>query len=208
MDCANGDDCSEGDKLEIRRCSSSQRDQRFVYEPLPGTGGGRIKPYHKQDLCLERTTDRQHTLESCDDVNEIVSERQILLGFDWQEEFKLIPLSRDDHCLTQQHWPRSGEVVYADDCEDACDDNTCFWEPIYVEEFGGLQVRVVTGSEGCSPSNPCPQCYGDCDEDDECEGDLECYKRVPGDPVPSCAGGEQQDNCKKCTIISIGRYNV
>jgi len=137
MDCAGGTiDCEQGDMLEIRKCDDAdeQRDQRFVYEKISGSGGGRIKPYHDQSLCLERTSDRLHTLEPCDDVEEGVSSRQILLGFDWDDDFKLIPKSRDDHCLTQNHYPRSGEDIYADKCDDSCDDNTCLWEIINYKE--------------------------------------------------------------------------
>ena len=133
MECA-GSTCSEREKLEIGKCNTNDDDdQFFVYEPLQGTGGGRLKPYEKQDLCLMRTTDRQHTLEKCDDVNQGVNNRQILLGLEVGGVFQLRPLSRNDHCLTQHHHPRSGETIYADVCKDACDDNACLWETINVK---------------------------------------------------------------------------
>ena len=44
-----------------------------------------------------------------------------------------------------------------------------------------------TLAEGsCSSMNPCGECVGDCDYDNQCDGDLECYPRRVGDisPVP------------------------
>lgn len=47
------------------------------------------------------------------------------------------------------------------------------------------------GSDGCSPDNQCPICTGDCDDDEDCESSLECYKRYAGDrgQVPGCEVG-------------------
>ena len=81
MEC-DGRTCSEQEKLEIGHCDEDEDDQFFVYEPIQGTGGGRLKPYEDQDLCLMRTSDRRHTLEKCDDVNQGVDDRQILLGLE------------------------------------------------------------------------------------------------------------------------------
>jgi len=39
----------------------------------------------------------------------------------------------------------------------------------------------------CSSSRPCGKCYGDCDDDSECAGELICYNRQNFDPVPGCS---------------------
>lgn len=54
------------------------------------------------------------------------------------------------------------------------------------------------GAEGCTADRPCSSCAGDCDEDDDCEGSLGCYKRLVGqtsetNPVPGCVGGGPGD---------------
>jgi len=38
-------------------------------------------------------------------------------------------------------------------------------------------------------------CQGDCDNDADCEGDLECFQRDSNDPVPGCRGGEDDARC-------------
>lgn len=202
MDC-EGSKCSRGDKLLLQNCdyNDEEKDQRFVYESL-GSGRGRIKPFHNQNLCLERITDRQHALQPCDDVNEVVSRRQIVLGFKWDEPFKLIAASRDDHCLTTHHYPRNTETIYASKCDDACDDDTCYWEVINLVEYGPREVVIPDGYE-CSSDEPCPVCYGDCDSDRHCKGNLRCYHRFnAGEDMPFCTGSEDQENSKYCLAWS------
>lgn len=41
----------------------------------------------------------------------------------------------------------------------------------------------------CSKSDPCSECVGDCDTDDDCEGDLVCFQvigRGRGIEIPGC----------------------
>ena len=35
--------------------------------------------------------------------------------------------------------------------------------------------KVYSGSD--PPPNPLPECHGDCDDDTQCEGDLQCFQR-------------------------------
>lgn len=59
---------------------------------------------------------------------------------------------------------------------------------------GGVDLPQVVAVDGsyCTPDAPCPQCYGDCDTDEDCQGTLECYQRDGGQEVPSCGGGEEK----------------
>jgi len=54
-----------------------------------------------------------------------------------------------------------------------------------------LPPLVWQGGEGCTVSDPCRACTGDCDEDDDCRGRLACFKRLVGETtqVPGCAVG-------------------
>eukprot|EP00941_MAST-03F_sp_MAST-3F-sp1_P002444 g2444.t1 len=42
-------------------------------------------------------------------------------------------------------------------------------------------------------------CEGDCDADSQCEGDLICFQRNPGDPVPDDCDGEGHEGTDYCT---------
>jgi hypothetical protein len=58
------------------------------------------------------------------------------------------------------------------------------------------------GNDG-SPTSAYPlgRCQGECDTNEDCEGDLICFQRDPGDPVPGCLGGED-DTSKNDFCIS------
>ena len=42
----------------------------------------------------------------------------------------------------------------------------------------------------CSPESPCGMCVGDCNDDSDCEGTMECFRRSGNseNPVPGCSG--------------------
>lgn len=48
------------------------------------------------------------------------------------------------------------------------------------------------GREYCD-THLCRRCQGDCDNDDQCEGNLKCFQRSGNEPVPGCSGGEGED---------------
>jgi hypothetical protein len=111
-------------------------------------------------------------------------------------------------------------------CQGDCDDDSqcigdlkCFqrsWTEKYVDLLSHVPAGCVTtgaeathndfcynpaymvdkGGSGCSSSNPCPACHGDCDEDSDCIGDLVCFQRDSGEAVPGCidAGGTQANH--------------
>ncbi|KAL7552415.1 hypothetical protein ACHAWF_015653 [Thalassiosira exigua] len=73
-----------------------------------------------------------------------------------------------------------------------------------------LPALTWRGVDGCTPSDPCPACAGDCDVDADCASDgndssgddpsggaaiLACFKRADGssDPVPGCRNGGPGD---------------
>ena len=56
---------------------------------------------------------------------------------------------------------------------------------------GDLQVLGNNGQP--SEVFPLGLCQGDCDSDDECEGDLVCFQREAYQAVPGCSGGESED---------------
>ena len=53
------------------------------------------------------------------------------------------------------------------------------------------------GYSAASEPVPMLACRGDCDNDDECDGSLECFKRDGFTPVPGCSGDgdENKDYC-------------
>jgi hypothetical protein len=58
------------------------------------------------------------------------------------------------------------------------------------------------GNDG-SPRSvyPLGECQGECDKNEDCEGELICFQRDPGDPVPGCLGGED-DNSRSDFCVS------
>ena len=61
--------------------------------------------------------------------------------------------------------------------------------PAVPTSAGLPEVMAVSGSY-CTPTAQCPACYGDCDEDSDCQGDLVCEQRDGGEMVTGCSGGE------------------
>jgi hypothetical protein len=55
--------------------------------------------------------------------------------------------------------------------------------------------HLFLGSDFCSETNKCGLCEGDCDTNDDCEGDLVCYQRDPGDDIPGCDGIDLSSKC-------------
>ena len=95
-----------------------------------------------------------------------------------------------------------------------------------VHPFTGLKmtrwntVAVVKpvkdlGPAGCTSSNPCNACEGDCDKDSECKGELKCYQRTSSDAiVPGCSSTgyvkstADHDYCYTESNINIGKTYI
>ncbi|EED92251.1 hypothetical protein THAPSDRAFT_262378, partial [Thalassiosira pseudonana CCMP1335] len=75
--------------------------------------------------------------------------------------------------------------------EDYCYDPDAAFTPSPTRTPSSLPTLRWRGSEGCSPDSPCPSCTGDCDNDNDCDSTLKCFKRFAGDrtQVPGCATG-------------------
>ena len=57
----------------------------------------------------------------------------------------------------------------------------------------GEEALRIKGNNGYpSEDFPLGICQGDCDTDDECEGDLVCFQRDAYEAVPGCSGGESE----------------
>jgi hypothetical protein len=91
LEC-KGSSCDEDDYLWLQECSSSSM-QKFIFEPVAGTGGGKIIPYSRLDLCWTRTRVNAHQLKPCGD-NTMDSRGRalnVLIGFTFDSEFELHP---------------------------------------------------------------------------------------------------------------------
>ena len=91
LEC-EGKSCDEDDYIWLQECSSSSQ-QKFVYEPVAGSGGGKIKPYSSQNLCWTRTRAIHHQLKPCGDnyTDSDGRDIQVLIGFTFDSEFELHP---------------------------------------------------------------------------------------------------------------------
>lgn len=134
--------CDEGDSLWIKFCNDDQDEQYFVYEEVSGTGGGRLKPYTAQSLCLEKTGSRAMVLKTCQDGNM----DQILMGFAMSGAFELYPYGHDTastsspKCLSQAHHPKKEEEIEAFTCDSARGDKTSLWIATEVIVSGNLNA--------------------------------------------------------------------
>jgi hypothetical protein len=207
--------CSPGTLLEIQTCDGSSK-QRFVYEEVPGSGGGRLKPRNRQDLCWTRQGAQVHELEPCD-----LNCRQIILGIRYEGRFEMHPNGLPLDCLEQHHHPRAGEVVRAKDCIESRDDDTSYWVMIdkkggnysdFVEEEEFLRGNTTIsdfGNDFCDEDNKCSICQGGCDRDRDCQDGLECMTRDGNETVPGCEGAdlEENDGLNVC-YDPIGNYTL
>jgi len=60
------------------------------------------------------------------------------------------------------------------------------WETDLSEIF--LLTLEVLQDVAEDPTSILGLCQGDCDNDDQCEGDLKCFQREEGTPIPGCRG--------------------
>ena len=96
-----GSQCQTDDYLLIESCSGSSL-QRFVYMPVPDSGGGKIMPLTRPDLCWTRTRVNAHQLRKCgnDYKDRYGRDIQIIIGFEEDGTFELHPNGIDDKCMS------------------------------------------------------------------------------------------------------------
>jgi hypothetical protein len=127
MVCGTGEweidleECHEGNVLMLQRCNEADPMQRFVWKPIFGTGGGKLKPKSRQDLCLTATpgdetkwygSDR-YKLKKCDKNNKST---QIITGWKPSGRFELSPLGQPGRCFSGEHHPKPYEETYPGVC--------------------------------------------------------------------------------------------
>lgn len=64
------------------------------------------------------------------------------------------------------------------------------YDPYYEKPKPQLKNR---GNDFCTEFT-CSLCEGDCDSDDQCKGPYKCLRRNPGQSVPGCSGGNNDDS--------------
>lgn len=74
-------------------------------------------------------------------------------------------------------------------------------------------MELPVCASGCSASNQCSECHGDCDNDGQCKFGLKCYERDGDTKVPGCGKGgsgdvEDYDYCYQWALHAAGKYCV
>ena len=156
---------------------NNKKSQRFVWLPnlqySETQNYGSLKLAHF-DLCLERMTTNTYQLQKCDPD----STSQVLVGWNPTLPFELHPIENLAKCINQHHHPREEEDIANTACETAAKHHTNLWR-VYRNDNAGNEIARLRRPE-CSERNPCTFCQGDCDNDNQCEGDLVCYQRRNG----------------------------
>ena len=122
MQCKNS--CSVGNKIEITKCSSSNR-QKFVRVE----GDRTIRPAMASNLCFQRySVDEDLTLEYCDSGTDQKFE---IVGTAWRKngkfEIQPVKLKSQETCMSNPHHPRIGENIVAQWCTRARRHQTASW---------------------------------------------------------------------------------
>ncbi|KAI2497432.1 Ricin-type beta-trefoil lectin domain [Fragilaria crotonensis] len=158
-----GTSCNEGDVLNIRACKTGVAAQQFTW--IPTKGGGRLKVARK-DLCLERIGTNEFELRNCSSTL-----MQVLVGFNQYSPFEINPFGNvGKKCLTQDHHPKPYEVLFTGTCDAARRTNTSLWEAYqqtgkYDPTISPFTKWLSNRNSNCIPSNPCPECTGNCAKD-------------------------------------------
>lgn len=132
-----GGTCNENEIVWTQLCNDANI-QRWVWEPvsvfIPGSTNrtGKLKPYTRQDLCLENVGTSEtgygffgeispwwwwNLLRPCDPNN---TSTQIYDGFTTDDSFRLLffdqSQERPERCITMPHHPRAGEAMLGEYC--------------------------------------------------------------------------------------------
>jgi len=186
-----GDTCESGEQLWIEFCDSSKLNQKFTYLPVDGSLGGQIKTA-SANLCMERISEVEIRLTACTTIDQTA---QIFFGVVTDGTPFELKASRNRCTTNDDHHPKRHEGIFVTSCNVARRSGTDAWTTFdgtdasnseTASELTSLKQRP-SGSD-CSSSNPCNICEGDCDQDEDCQGDFKCLMRSSSESVPGCFG--------------------
>ncbi|KAL7472623.1 hypothetical protein ACHAXS_012985 [Conticribra weissflogii] len=113
----------------------------------------------------------------------------------------------DDQCQTGLQCFRRIYLEYIPGCIGPGNQGQSYcYDPF--AEGSGSEIMLSTEDAKCDDKRRCEKCFGDCDNDDECEKGLFCYRRAGFELVPGCAGQGVQgrDYCFDPEDIDGGEY--
>lgn len=127
MQCASGDLCEVDDELSMETCTND-KSTWFVFENLAASNNSTQIRVALTNLCMELEAlegRRLVRIRPCDSA----IENQVFHAGDqlFTDDFFEIQTTVVDGCLTQEHHPRGGELVYRQECERPRRDNTNYW---------------------------------------------------------------------------------
>jgi hypothetical protein len=113
------------DMVYVSRCEDDER-QLMSILPMPGGTQYQIALFEK-NLCLERV-EYSLFLQECNYMNPL-QRFWLPRGALFQKRFEISPITLANHCITQAHHPKSGEVVELQPCgrARALEQQTSFW---------------------------------------------------------------------------------
>jgi len=190
MQC-EGTRCDVGDAMILRRCDDTIAHQKLEWINQDSSGlRGRLKLAY-YDLCL--TLDGYYFLLT--ECNDQIDE-QVLIRSSLSDIFELYPRDQQNStCMNNHHHPKEYEYIDAIKCKLARNARTSKWE-IYLPTTNQQEIDSIDSAkrainlryEDCTVQNPCAECYGDCNTDDECGDGLACYQRTDDNFIPGCVG--------------------
>lgn len=68
---------------------------------------------------------------------------------------------------------------------------------------GNTNKVTYKGRDFCTSARPCGRCVGDCDGDRGCAGDLRCFQRSGNEPIPGCAGGDDEATREFACLLAV-----
>ncbi|GFH44862.1 hypothetical protein CTEN210_01336 [Chaetoceros tenuissimus] len=187
-DCSSSEPCAEcfGDCDHDDQCEGDLVcGQRDGFEPISGcVGEGGKSDVKGKDVCMQPPKIKY--------VGECTSQHQCRLcqgdcDDDDDCEGNLVCVQRDNY---EPVLGCNGDGLNDDKrAKDICAEAVPFPSSTpSVSSAPSLTESVITFNGDCSSSEPCAECFGDCDNDRECEGNLVCAQRNSFEEVPGCRG--------------------
>jgi len=175
--CKGKGGCKKGDEVVTSHCNRNDPDMRWEYIKIKNGVGLMKTRYH--NLCLEMNDLKEYRLQKCDEDEE----RQMFQGLSYKGKFKLHPYKRrfadKKKCISMLHHPlakddHDGEEIIDQPCHKPERTQTVYWVADFRDE---VKERLGKKDYDCSKKNKCRECEGNCSNDNDCKGDLVCYKR-------------------------------